>query len=41
MTHTPIKNSISKGKATTLDVEFEVSYVPIITSKHTKEDKKG
>ncbi len=38
MKQTPVKTSISKGKATSIAVKFAVSYVPVSTVKQTKED---
>ncbi len=41
MRQTPVITSISKGKATSIDVKFAEPYACVSTLKQTKEDKKG
>ena len=41
MRQTPVITSISKGKATSIDVKFAEPYVCLRTVKQTKEDKTG
>ncbi len=40
MAQSPVKTSISKGKATSMAIKFAVSFFSVSTLKQTKQDKK-